>query len=693
MRLKPIALAGGCLLAGLSLGQQQAVSPQLGYAYPAGARQGSTVDVVLGGQRLAGNARVLAGTGITVEVVDYVKPMTQKEVQDTRDKLQAAAQKLGLGATLRPGLRTNPVQLARIANEAGIDEKDLKRYFAFIRERADPKKQPNPQLAETLTLKLKIAPNAPLGLHEIRVVSAMGISNPVRFYVDRFPEYCEIEPNDDEPCPVDKGLPVILNGQIMPGEEDAFSIPLKKGQPFQISAMARAITPYLADAVPGWFQAHLSLKDPDGREVAYADHDGFNQDPSMSHTPAKDGKYTLSIRDAIYRGREDFVYRIYVGPPSSSSKLAFASDGMKEKEPNNAPSQTVMVSLPETISGSIAAPGDADCFRFRGNAGEKVVVEVTARRAGSPLDSSVTVTDSNGKMVAYNDDYDDKAASLITHQADSYAAFTLPATGIYTVTIRDTQAKGGPEYRYRLRVSRAEPDFELRVVPSAITLRPGICTPVTVFALRRDGFDGDINLQLEKAPKGVQLSGGLLPAGADQVRVTISSGFVSTEPFELVLSGSATVGGRAIVRDAVPADDMMQAFAYRHLVPASRWLALTAGRFARASAGFQGPDKPVQVPLGGTARIRLAGPGKMLADSMSFELSNAPVGLSLKSVTGVEGALVIEVRADASLLRAGLKGNLILDMFMQRTNALAKRPNAAKTLVGCLPAISFEIVK
>lgn len=83
----------------------------------------------------------------------------------------------------------------------------------------------------------------------------------------------------------------------------------------------------------------------------------------------------------------------------------------------------------------------------------------------------------------------------------------------------------------------------------------------------------------------------------------------------------------------------------------------------------------------------------MLADSMSFELSNAPVGLSLKSVTGVEGALVIEVRADASLLRAGLKGNLILDMFMQRTNALAKRPNAAKTLVGCLPAISFEIVK
>ena len=100
-------------------------------------------------------------------------------------------------------------------------------------------------------------------------------------------------------------------------------------------------------------------------------------------------------------------------------------------------------------------------------------------------------------MLAVNDDYEDKAAALLTHQADSRLRLTLPATGTYYLHLGDTQHKGGPEYAYRLRVGPPRPDFELRVVPSSINARAGTSAPITVHALRRDGFAGDIALELE----------------------------------------------------------------------------------------------------------------------------------------------------------------------------------------------------
>ncbi len=71
--------------------------------------------------------------------------------------------------------------------------------------------------------------------------------------------------------------------------------------------------PYLADAVPGWFQAVLTLYDARGRELAYDDDFRFNPDPVLHYDVPADGEYVLEIKDAIYRGREDFVYRITMG--------------------------------------------------------------------------------------------------------------------------------------------------------------------------------------------------------------------------------------------------------------------------------------------------------------------------------------------------------------------------------------------
>ena len=66
-------------------------------------------------------------------------------------------------------------------------------------------------------------------------------------------------------------------------------------------------------AVPGWFQPVLRLRDGAGKEVAYNDDYRFKVDPVLMYEVAKDGEYVLELTDAIYRGREDFVYRITAG--------------------------------------------------------------------------------------------------------------------------------------------------------------------------------------------------------------------------------------------------------------------------------------------------------------------------------------------------------------------------------------------
>ena len=70
-------------------------------------------------------------------------------------------------------------------------------------------------------------------------------------------------------------LPVVLNGQIMPGQVDRYPFRARRGQKLVIAVEARHLIPYLADAVPGWFQAVAALYDAKGDELAVADHYRF----------------------------------------------------------------------------------------------------------------------------------------------------------------------------------------------------------------------------------------------------------------------------------------------------------------------------------------------------------------------------------------------------------------------------------
>ncbi len=734
------------ILAVAPIAWSQQTAPRIGYVYPAGGRQGQTFEVKVGGQYLNGVARAdISGDGVQVTVVEHTKPLTQKQINEMRERLQQ--------------LQKAEKKDAAVREEIAAIRKEL---AAFNRNA-------NPTIAETVTLRVTMDPNAQPGARELRLGTPTGLTNPLVFCVDQLPEFCETESSDDVPPrgsinprfnrppqrrepepPVNVTLPVVVNGRIMPGDVDRYRFEARKGQQLVIVAQARELIPYLADAVPGWFQATLALYDAKGSELAYNDDYRFHPDPVLFYEVLEDGEYVIEIKDAIYRGREDFVYRTAIGElpfvtsifplggpagarttvevkgrnlPAArltrdgrggesgihslsvrqgewvSNSVPFAVDTLpecREEESNDSQQDARQITLPVIVNGCVDRSGDWDVLCFEGRTGDEIVAEVYARRLDSPLDSVLRLTDATGRQLAFNDDYEDKGAGLDTHHADSWLHATLPANGTYYLHLGDAQHRGGAEYGYRLRVSPPRPDFELRVVPSSITVRGGASIPLTVYALRKDGFSEEIALALKDPPAGFMLSGGWVPANQDQVRLTLAvPPKPLEEPVSVVLEGRAVVGGRDICRPVVPADDMMQAFAYRHLVPARELKVTVSGRWmSKAPLRVLGTT-PLKIPAGGTARVSIGGPGGASVSRAQLELSEPPEGIAIQDVAAIRDGAELVLKADATKVKPGLSGNLIVNVFARppAANDAKAQVNRRRAPLGVLPAIPFKIIE
>jgi len=641
------------------------------------------------------------------------------------------------------------------------------------------KQQLNRQLAEMVLIEITIEPDAAPGDRELRIGTRTDLTNPMVFQIGVFAEVRELEPNNRKAYPdlpnLPKGakvpkekpieLPAMLNGQIMPGDVDRFRFRAQQGQKLVIETQARSLIPYLSDTVPGWFQATLALYDARDKEVAFADDYRFNPDPVLFYQIPEDGEYELEIRDSIYRGREDFVYRIAVGEqpfitqtfplggragvktaasikgwnlararlpldtrPGGdrirqtayhkgkrlSNSIVYAVDTLPEcVEIESARGRSLLdndtikdaqrIELPKIINGRIDRPGDVDVFRFKGAAGDKVVAEVYGRRLNSPLDSLLRLTDASGNVLEWNDDHVIKDGylhkdilGLITHHADSYLLAELPKNGTYYVHLSDSQHHGGRAYSYRLRIAAPKGDFALRVIPSSLSVRAGGHVPVCVHALRKDGYDGDIEVVLKERGTGFELSGGRIPAGSDRVRMTLTApAKAPDEPVDLQLEGRARIGGKMVSRPAVGAEDMMQAFLYRHLVPSQELLVSVQKSKWRVPAVKLAGRGPVRIPVGGTAQVLMKTPRRTILKEMQLQLDEPPEGVSLQDVRVVPEGLAFQLKADKDAMQSGFAENLIVEVFREFAPKQQKgkpAPQKRRVSMGVFPAIPIEIV-
>jgi len=753
--MKPWALIAGFLGLAATVFAQQ--GPHLAYAYPAGGRVGTTFNVTVGGQYLLSVSNAfISGPGVTVTVLDRERPMAQKEFSELRDRLRTLQEKWQNG---RNGNATG----TNVWTPADAKEREQLRLKIL---RNPPNRTVNPAMADKVVLQVSVATNAPPGDRELRLGTPLNLSQPLRFCVGTLPEYSRaaanaanpdfdkfIEKLGGKPAPTgtprndaDLTLPVVANGQIMPGGVDRFHFHAERGHHLVMAVSARQLIPYLADAVPGWFEPVLTVFDANGKELAAAARFHLRPDPVLCFDPPRDGEYVVEVHDTIFRGREDFVYRLAIGeipyvtaiyplggPLGSTTSIhltgwnltqtslrhpntaagittltgeffnavPFAVDTLPEADARGdgeTPADARAVTLPVILNGRISRPGAANVFSFTGHAGDNVVAEIMARRLDSPLDSFLRLTDAKGKTIAFNDDFEDKGSGLNTHHADSYLMQTLPADGTYFIHVTDTQGGGGPDYAYRLRLSAPQPDFALRVVPSSLSLRPGASGPLKVYAVRRDGFTNAITLTLHDSP-GFSLAGGRIENGQTQAQFTVKAPLFPLErPETLVVAGVANWGGLKLSHEAVPAEDMMQAFMYRHLVPEQRLMVAVSGPsrpFMRDAFRITSAT-PVRLPSGGSARVRVTAPGTGFLERFNLELSSPPDGIALEEVTATPAGFELRISGDADKLKPGQAGNLICELTQKSTGAAKNKkfnPSGKRGAVATLPAIPFVITE
>lgn len=744
--------------------------PRIGYLYPAGACRNTTVEILAGGQALQAVKDVrVSGKGVEARVIKVYRPVRNLD-GDQRALLnwRVACRRAEINGKPKPpapkpppanpdGTPAPEVKLPEMPLLDLLETLDLRgiEHWTRVMQRKD-RMQQNNQLGEIARVELRIAADAPAGMREIRFGGPQGLTNPARFEISGLAEIHEVEPNEPNSRNPEGDLPAVatpcvFNGQIQSGDVDEFRFRAKRGANLVVRGQARALIPYLADAVPGWFQMVVAVRDANGREIAYGDDFRFDPDPAFCFRVPEDGEYKLEIRDSIYRGREDFVYRVHVGelpfvtsifplgcaegsaataevrgwnlpadrmpldaaaggPPvrarklhgkhGPSNEITYAVDTLPETaeaEPNHDAERAQKIGFPHVINGRIDKPGDVDVFRIEGRKDMDLVVDVIARRLRSPLDAVVHVADESGRVLAWNDDLMEKDGhlhlgdGLLTHHADPRVRVKIPADGPVFIRVADTQGHGGADHAYRLRVCGVRPDFELRVTPSVVNAAAGAHVPLRVHVLRNDGFDGEIRLSLKDAPEGFSLHGGRIPAGVSQTRVTLAvpqrhpGGVISP-----VLLGAAGSGGGTVTREALAADDAMQAFLWRHLLPAKEWLVCVApGRGKRAPLDLLS-ETPLRVPAGGSAEVVVKAPKWIVERKLEPELSEAPPGISVSPIRAVKDGVAFHVKADGSA-KPGFETNLIIDLFAAAKPGASAKPQARSVISG-LPAVPVVIM-
>jgi hypothetical protein len=298
---------------------------------------------------------------------------------------------------------------------------------------------PEGKSATSLSAEIALPPLTPAGVYQVFVKNAIGQSNQMPITIDLFDLKQETEPNDSAKIGQKVTLPVSVAGKIdRAGDVDFYRFEARAGQGIGVQALT-AGTGSKLDPV-------LVLVDESGRTVAESGN-GL-----LGHTCLKAGVFALGIRDKEYRGGNGFHYRLHIGDvpvvksvfplgvprgvetvvhvegvhlgAGQTVKVKPAADAAPGTRipvavtsplgaPLGSPSVVVgefgesvagpnepnRITIPGTANGRIMQAGFTETWRFSAKKGQRLYVEINARRLGSPLDSFIEILDARGQLL------------------------------------------------------------------------------------------------------------------------------------------------------------------------------------------------------------------------------------------------------------------------------------------------------
>lgn len=366
----------------------------------------------------------------------------------------------------------------------------------------------------------KIAADAPLGEHQVRLVTKTGVTEMITF---RVVDHQIVQEQRDEPTKNGKRftqstsfdspqaieLGTIVLGRTEPEDVDYFAVQLKKGQSFVAEVCGMRLG-------RGFTDAHLAVFDSRGTQVAECDDTRLHrQDPAVSFIAPADGRYVIVLRDSGYLGSNNNWYLLQVGE-AIAPKLVYPLGGQ--------PGQTIQLRMLGDAGGSFAQevtlPAQADNdyevvaeykglrslsgLPFRVNDLTNIIEDPSANNNSinevKKMAAQALPVAFNG-MIERPGDHDYYRVQLKKGQrvrfrcyarsmgssldsvvnvfngadnkhllgnddeagADSVVVFDVPADGDYLVRVRDHRNRGGAAFVYRLEVTLAKPNLSTSI--------------------------------------------------------------------------------------------------------------------------------------------------------------------------------------------------------------------------------------
>ena len=107
---------------------------------------------------------------------------------------------------------------------------------------------------------------------------------------------------------------------------------------------------------------------------------------------------------------------------------------------------------------------------------------------------------------------------------DSRLFFVAPADGEFVVRVTDTRESGGRLFGYALVVREAKPDFTVTLNGANPTVAAGSGQSISLTARRIDGFEGPIQVLIQRLPEGWTVPGPIvIEAGHSSVAVPLNA--------------------------------------------------------------------------------------------------------------------------------------------------------------------------
>ena len=490
---------------------------QLDYVYPAGCRRGSSSQIEVGGNWIAGRISFgCSGEGLRAV---YKAPAYSYALNKKRN-----------------------TKSRRKSSQSGM------------------------VLPGQSLMSMSIDPDVKIGVRDIFIESRYELSNPLKFEISEYDEL--IEPSADPQMgslTQLEHMPVCLNGRVFGSEPDIYKFRVESGQ--TIVAYCKS------ELIPaGGFIPELRITDASGTTVTNGVTLYYEKRaPVLVFKSGVSGEYVLQVMSQNGKGGRAAVYRIIIGElplitgftPSCVTKgrsvnimlegvnldrkrvrlfsggkdaamcmRSFAGDALVlpglnfelvseivvcEKEPNNRPDSAVALALPVVVSGGFTSEeNQSDFYSFVAIKGMQLYLDLKS----ADIEPFVIVRDAAGSVMATGD-YKELSPSAKMMAGGVSMPLNCERGGSYTIEVNPGRVGTLQPGHYRLRVGAPVPDYEIWMNPVTINIPRSGSALINLYVQRIHGFNKPISVSAALPPLGVISSGGEIAAERTNGFITV----------------------------------------------------------------------------------------------------------------------------------------------------------------------------